>query len=365
MTVCPDRSHTAPHRLTHPTIRPAQADILPAQRPQRVWRADGLHRSHGVGNRPRPRRPCTHCPRRDFTAGRRVRPGNQVSVGTASPIRNAGDETRPASRSADRSTAGPCSLPGGSATSNTSRSSCAAPRPLDTARSPVVTVASSSSGTIASSSATSGNSGSAGTRNPGHPVRRKQQLAAFARRNRAERDTRENRIRPFQVCRFRLEPMHERERRQSVGIHFCVLEEVYEPPPGEDHARGRKFWHPVEHQHRRTGREVRAPQPHGIIRGCQRRTALERLDGQLDSAHTSAHTVTPPAIRRRLCRAQRPERLGRAYRPHRARRVRGRPRPRRAVRLAWSVRAMLLGAPHARCRPRVPAAGSRCTSSQP
>ena len=53
-------------------------------------------------------------------------------------------------------------------------------RPLS--RAPVVTVASSSSGTIASSSATSGNSGSADARNPRPPVRRKQQLAAFARR---------------------------------------------------------------------------------------------------------------------------------------------------------------------------------------
>lgn len=153
-----------------------------------------------------------------------------------------------------------------------------------------------------------------------------------------------------------MEPMHARERRQSVGIHGRVREEVYEPPAGEDHARGRKFWHPVEHQHQRAGREVdhlaarRAPQPHGIIRGCQRRAARERLDGPLDSVHT----VTQPAIHRRLCRVQRPERLGRADRPHRARRVRGRPRPRRAVCLAWSARAMRLGAPHARCRPRVP-----------
>ena len=70
----------------------------------------------------------------------------------------------------------------------------------------------------------------------------------------------------------RLPGVHERERRQSVGIHGRVREEVYEPPPGEDHARGRKFWHPVEHQHQRAGREVdrlaarRAPHPHGIIR---------------------------------------------------------------------------------------------------
>ena len=56
------------------------------------------------------------------TAGRRVRPGTQVSVGTAIPIRKAGDDTRPASRSAGRFTAGPCPLPGGSATSNTTGS---------------------------------------------------------------------------------------------------------------------------------------------------------------------------------------------------------------------------------------------------
>ena len=54
--------------------------------------------------------------------GRRVRPGIHVADGTATPIRNAGDETRPASRSAGRSTAGPGPAPGGSRTSNTTGS---------------------------------------------------------------------------------------------------------------------------------------------------------------------------------------------------------------------------------------------------
>ena len=55
--------------------------------------------------------------------GRRVTPGIHVRVGTPIPIRNAGDDTRPAARSASRSMTGPMPAPGGSRTSNTTGSS--------------------------------------------------------------------------------------------------------------------------------------------------------------------------------------------------------------------------------------------------
>ena len=99
--------------------RPAYASI-PARRRSAACR---VPRTPGSGWRRR----STARPRHG--TGRRVRPGIHVADGTATPIRNAGDETRPASRSAGRSTVGPGPAPGGSRTSNTTGSDSAGRSP--------------------------------------------------------------------------------------------------------------------------------------------------------------------------------------------------------------------------------------------